>query len=327
MRRAMTANLTMYVALVVGAAWWFLVGQIAQGRPENALAVGPTQGAAISPLPVGVSYYAIQGFSTAQCSKALEVFNEVEHPSLAMLWGTFGRNNDCIRRYLGRFSAVPHTLEIHITNNACLRGRICRRGEIVRGISPERYSRLLEQRDRPTISNLRYRIREIAVTLKKARNANTRLMLSTGLEDNYSTKAFRIVQALVAEAQGITAFEVVRNPMRVRGVTADHIDRLEGHGFAPKIGSAWTGRCIANNDGDSIVFRGRASKGQRYVSELPAFIAQYRAQGCLVSLWWANPQGLLPKSGPRITPARRTYILRTDEIEVINGVLRDAEGE
>jgi hypothetical protein len=32
MRRATTAKLTMYAALVVGAAWWFLVGEVAQGR-------------------------------------------------------------------------------------------------------------------------------------------------------------------------------------------------------------------------------------------------------------------------------------------------------
>ena len=152
-------------------------------------------------------------------------------------------------------------------------------------------------------------------------------MLSTGLEDNYSTKAFRVVRSLVAEAQGITPFEIVRNPMRVRGVTAEQIDYLEGHGFSPKIGYDWINRCIANNDGDSIVFQGKATSKQRYVRELPGFIAQYRAQGCLVFLWWANPQGLLPKSGPRITPARRTYILRTDEIKTINGVLRDAEGQ
>jgi hypothetical protein len=54
------------------------------------------------------------------------------------------------------------------------------------------------------------------------------------------------------------------------------------------------------------------------------FLVGEVAQGRLMSLWWTNPQGLLPKSGPRITRARRTYILRTDEIQAINGVLRDA---
>ena len=127
--------------------------------------------------PVGVAYYALSAFSDTQCNKALSVFDGVKTPSLAILWGTFGSSTACLRRYLAAHSNVPRVLEIHITNNTCLRKKICKRGEIHQNISWREYNQLLEKNDPETISRLRKRIYKIAKTLRSIRQPGTRLRL------------------------------------------------------------------------------------------------------------------------------------------------------
>lgn len=268
--------------------------------------------------PVGVAYYALQRFSSAQCSKALSVFEGVRTPSMVILWGTFGANNACVARYLSTYSNIPHILEVHITNNTCLRRGICRRGEMIRGVSWRRYNRLLEERDPATIRLLRSRIYQIARTMKRLRGPGSRILLSSGLEDNYTSAAYETVRSVLRDALTITPFEIVRSPMRVRSSATPVADLLEGHGRAPRIGPQWNERCLVNNDGVDIQFSGVPRRRYIYWSALPGFIDPYRSRGCLVYLWWPGPQGL---GDPRITPGRRQYVLRPDALQKINQIL------
>jgi len=274
----------------------------------------------------GVSFYAIQGYSKNECARALKVFNGLRKPALAMLWGTFGVSNQCIQQYLEKFSATPHILEIHITNNTCLRGRICRRGEILRGIVPRRYNTLLESKDPGLMAALKGRINSIVITMKRIRGENTQLLISTALEDNYSLAAYEVVRSLLVEAQTVTPFLIVRSPMSGREQNVTNADLFEAHGFSPRIDPRWEGRCLVNNDGDEIVFRGRVRPGQKRPSELLSYLKRYQSQGCWVFLWWSGAQGLLPKLGPRISPMRRTFILRPRDISTINEVLVANQG-
>lgn len=280
--------------------------------------LGRKEAEALVPPPVGVAYYALQAFSTSQCAKALSVFNGVQTPSLAILWGTFGTSNACLKRYLSTYSNVPHVLEVHITNNTCMREGICRRGEVVRGVSWRRYNRLLEERDPTTIRLLKSRIYSIARTVRSLRGPGTRVLLSSGLEDNYTRAAYETVRSLLSSALTITPFEIVRNPMRVRPSTTPVADLLEGHRLHPNIGTQWDSRCVVNNDGVSIQFNSSPRRGEIYWTRLPSFIDPYRSRGCLVYLWWAGPQGL---GESRITPGRRRYILSTDALQKINQTL------
>jgi hypothetical protein len=281
----------------------------------------PLANAQSTPLQptAGVSYYALQGFSYEQCTKALHVFDGVAYPSLSIVWGTFGTDTACLRRYLSAFSEVPHILEVHITNNTCLRGRICRRGELVRGVSPGAYNRLLERSDSVTIRLLRSRISKIVHELASIRGPNTRLLLSTGLEDDYTSKAFEKVHELLSAAQQVTPFEIVRSPSRRRARSNTTADLLEMHGFSPRTTPQWQGRCIVNNDGDDIHFERSNTVGS--LDQLPRFIDRYTEDGCLVFLWWSGPQGLFPALEARITPARRRYDIKASEIRLINQVI------
>lgn len=283
------------------------------------LSLGKTEQETPGAQPVGVAFYALQAFSESQCSKALSVFDGVQTPSMVILWGTFGTRTSCLKRYLSTYSNVPHILEVHITNNSCLRGGICRRGEVVRGVSWRRYNRLLEEQDPTTTRLLKKRIYAIARTIRTLRGPGTRVIFSSGLEDNYTRAAYKTVYSLLSAAMTITPFEIVRNPMRVRPSTNPVADLLEGHRLRPNIGPQWDGRCVVNNDGVDIQFSGRPRRGEIDWTTLPSFIDPYRERGCLVYLWWAGPQGL---GDSRITPKRRRYILRADALQKINQTLR-----
>lgn len=205
---------------------------------------------------VGVSYYAIQSFSSRECSTALRVFDNIETPALSMLWSTFGSDKRCLVKYLDRFTSRPHTLEIHITNNTCLRTRKCRRGEIVRDMSSRQYNRLLVTRDKDLMRSLRHRVREIVSFLKRYASPHTTIILTTGLEDDYSLKAYKVVFDILLKERRRLSFLIARNPNRRNpsiGI-APGADLLELHGLSPRFPEDFAGRCIANNDGTDIAF-------------------------------------------------------------------------
>ena len=269
----------------------------------------------------GISFYAMQGFSEIKCERALKSLEGSPHPAIAVLWGTFGSNTTCLEKFFERFKDKPHTLEIHPTNQTCIRSKDCEETEVFVTGSVNAYTRLLEDSNPILIDKLAARLDEIANFVAAFRNENSRIIISTGLEDDYTALGFDVMANLLKERRSITQFYVVRSPHKKFAAASlfPGADMIEAHGFSPVVSSDVGGQCIVNNDGEDIVFAGSSSdKKIRPVKKFTLFKEKYLNKGCIVFLWWGRPQGILTKKSERVPPLSRRLILRPDEIEKIS---------
>lgn len=268
----------------------------------------------------GVAYYAIQKFTKAQCEQALQVFDGVRLPSLSILWGTFGENTSCIRSFLDRFSKVPHILEINITNETCRRApRYCGLGEIARDLRFWHLNEKLEAHD-PTIrAKYAARIRQIKAFIKEATNENTTVFLTTGLEDNFTSKAYRQVVRILK--RNAPHFPIVRSTIGPKAYLADsyRANYVELHGFGADVST--TKSCIFSNDGHDIDFNSgrRPLDGSRSVSELLSEIRRVKRDCSIVFVWW-NSQGVV--DGKFVEPRRRNIRLYSKDVSIVNQILK-----
>ncbi len=83
---------------------------------------------------VGLSAFAAMNPSFP-CNDWLGTLQEgtrrVSKPAMAIVWGTFGSNGACVQRFLTQNRDRPHLLEIHFSNQTCLKYRRCATGELL----------------------------------------------------------------------------------------------------------------------------------------------------------------------------------------------------
>lgn len=142
---------------------------------------------------VGVGYYAIQN-KTFPCEKALQVYNGIKKPSLMFLWSTFGTDLGCVEKFV-RLNNRPKEIYIHFSNECCRRNGTCKKGELLRTTSVKDLNKLLEKKDKKTLKKYEERMDDILMFIDKMKdyNPNIKWFISTGLEDNYSAKASKVV--------------------------------------------------------------------------------------------------------------------------------------
>jgi hypothetical protein len=269
---------------------------------------------------VCVSFFAAQAFTDKQCNESLQVFNNVHTPCLAILWKTFTlkQNNLCTQKFLSRFKDKPHILEIHFSNEAGRRNRRLARYEFATSLSTEQYNRNLERGHRGTLKLIQRNAKAINKFLIKYSNENTTKLVSTGLEDNFTSKAFvAVLQTIKPILQNV---RFVRNPVGDYEKYYIGADYIELHGVQPEIKASSYGRCLVNLDGISIQFHdGAISSTEISIQDLSSFIERYRSKNCIVALWWKEPQGI---ESVFKHPRSRKFLIEPYKINLINNLIR-----
>lgn len=165
---------------------------------------------------LGVSAYAAMS-ERYPCQRLMRATYHSRKPAIAVLWRSFGESTACMEWFMDLNRHRPHLLQIHITNEVCRRNRRCFEGEFLPRVSVGSYNKLLSSRDPRTLQLLRERVSGIVEFINHASNPNTVVILSTGLEDNYSILVgdtinndayFAVLDAVRAEWSGL----VSRNP-------------------------------------------------------------------------------------------------------------------
>lgn len=265
-----------------------------------------------------VSAFAAQAFNNAQCSQFLRVFNNVHTPCTAILWKTFtiSKNNLCTQRFLSRFKGKPHILQIHFSNEAGRRNRRLSKYEHLPGISVNEYNRRLGRGHGRTVRAIQKNAKEIQEFILQYRNINSRILISTGLEDNYSTEAFKTILRTIKPI--IKDVEFIRNPVGEHEKYYNGADFIELHGMQPHIRSI--GQCIQNLDGISIKFSdGLPNTQEILLSAVPDYIKRGQALSCLTFLWWKEPQGI---TSIFTEPRKRKFLLEAVKINLTNNLIR-----
>lgn len=258
----------------------------------------------------GVAYLASSAYSPTQCTVALRAFRGVDRPILATLWGTFGEKNICVERFLRQNIGRPHALEIHFSNEAGRRNRRLGSGELLREYDVRAYNRALTRGTaKRRISG---RLADVQRFLSSYANSNSQVFISTGLEDNFTDRAYRAIYQQLKEA--FPKYSIVRSPLRN---TRLFHHAIELHGTRPKFPR---GKCIASLDGIDIDLSGQRGTNDHRISrsEVRSYLGRYR--NCTRLLWWDAQQGISRKRF--IKPRSRNFNIRVQDVDAINRLLK-----
>lgn len=274
-----------------------------------------------------VDYFAAQGFTSAQCNRALKVFDGAVEPCLGFLWSTFDRpktGNLCVQRFLSKYHNRAHTLKVHFSNETMRRNGQGEKGaELFPELSAKDFSDAIAGYQDDVTNAVYKRAVKLDKWLHKHASEQARIIITTGLEDDYSAPAYDAISGILAGAVDPT-YLIARNP-NVSNKSKNHFpyaDFIELHGTNPKFKANSGARCIASLDGYGIEFeRGNIRRpGVLSLSEVLSFFERERNRGCLVFAWLAETQGR--GSAKFAAPSRRNFRIYHKDINRINEFIR-----
>lgn len=224
------------------------------------------------------------------CRQWLSIVRRARRPVATVLWSFFGRDHRCLKRFVQAVQRKPHAIQTYLLNGSSRRNKLLLQTEPYSSVGVGKFNVLLQRKDRKLMTAIRRRVLKIRKLLEKLARGKTRLILSLGLEDNYTTSAARVLYRAVRR---VWPYEISENPITKRSYFGD---LRELHAPKPKCSK----RTIAISDGFNFT-----------EGDARAFMQQTR--NCLMQvLWSATLQGR--EHGP-ISPARRVYhISRSDSL-------------
>lgn len=145
------------------------------------------------------NYSGVSAFAAMNHNFPFEAFlatsDFAPQPALAVLWGTFGdstpESTARFKQFTERYKNKPHLIEIHPINNTAIRNKKQFEGEPFPQFDISRFNKALEANDPATLATVTQRIQEIRSVIEEVRNENTYLVMTSGLEDDYTAKAFQ----------------------------------------------------------------------------------------------------------------------------------------
>lgn len=275
----------------------------------------------------GVALFAIMS-ERFPCEQGLKFFEPgADITALSILWGTFGDNQRCVTEWATKMakSGRKHTLQIHLSNETCRRAknRKCSEAELSSDMSVSKYNRALESLDPAAIGALEGRLKEIRAFADRIKTPSMELVLSTGLEDNFSLAAYKVV---LERVRATWPYVVVRNPVEFnRQRDQLSADLYELHGPKPPFLEGQ--KCIANLDGVDIVFPHRRSPTSERVSwkDTIGYLQRYRERCRITFLWSAPWQGLHSDQFP--PTEQRKFVVSDEDVAAIRGIAQSVPSD
>lgn len=252
----------------------------------------------------GVSAFACMhpGFPQDACLATLDF---APHPVLTCLWNTFADVNPgtcaIFHRFTSRYANKPHMIEIHPINNTAIRNKKQYAGEPFPGYDIKTFNRKLEAKDPYTMHKITDIVRQIKGIMESSRNPNTFLTMTTGLEDDYTTRAF---QNITAEIQKSWPYFLIRS-----GAASGTFPR-EQHGKKAQAGGT---TCFVNEDGAIQSLSDSAKWLKRNTGALAKILWRPAHQGRNVN---TNDFGKPPRE--------RTFIWTAKDVVELGNLLRVA---
>lgn len=254
---------------------------------------------------VGVSAFAAL-HPNYPCDALLAATDHAEHPAISVLHGTFGEDYSCIAKFAARNSYRPHLIQVHFSDETCRRNNNCFDGAFFGDISVSEYSRELENPGSHLYIWVGHRITTIRAAVEALGNPNTILLLSTGLEDNYTQLAYRNLSGFLSL---FWPYLINRNPLKY-ATPAPYTPYVERHGSGVRFGVPYG---IVNEDGSY----GLSEKSSR------AFLK--RNEGALLRLLWRPEHQGRPDSGKFPgNPKERTFQFSSEDVSMFARLFSEA---
>lgn len=200
----------------------------------------------------GHSLFAIQ-HKKFPYKKACEIFEVIDRPILSFLWGTFGKSRKGLLYWYEKNRHKPHAIQIHLSNEAGRRNNRLYLGELFKRWSVARYNQELEKGSKRATKGLTRRILKIKLfTEKYFTDRRTYIVLSTGLESQFTDKAHQRIKRIISEVWPEVC--ICRN--NVGNFFLDGAEFSEAHGIT-LVGDGGKHQ-IANLDGISVATDGNS---------------------------------------------------------------------
>lgn len=277
---------------------------------------------------IEIAHFAAQGYNKTQCKIALDGYTGIKNPTFSFLYGTFKRSGDCPKEFIRRFKNKPHSIKIYGTNETCRRGnRFCSsHKEANPGYRAANYSAALETNTGVVISGLRKRVRDLRTWIDRHTEPRTRVYVVTGLEDDFTEKAYRVVVGEYRRGLLKKDFKrviIVRNPngSNANNFSSRGSEFIELHALRSYFGGR---RGIWSNDGYDIRFGRGYLNPSISTNSLYTYARQYSTGGYRVQIWW-NTQGI--ERGGYLKPDHRIFNVNRGDVEVVNQLALKLQGE
>lgn len=245
------------------------------------------------------------------CNSLLKLVNQSPRPALGVLFGSFGEELGCIQSYLNSNKNRKHLLEIHFSNEVCRRNKRCARDEFLPDLNITFYNYYLSNFPWVINKEILDRVNLIRDKIVPLINDNTILILTTGLEDNFTDRAYLNLYGMI---RPFWPYYMARNPVRgINGkVFVSEAKIAESHILNSKFPKDVL--CMVSEDGN-----------QQQNADSRKLLRQRR--GCLaVFLWrwrWQNaaPSGA-KRSGLYVPPRERKFRITPRDVREVGRILR-----
>ena len=251
--------------------------------------------------------------------QAIKILSSSSKPVIAALFGTFGTSFGNLYEIMDTYPNL--TVIMHMSNEVARRKGNMYRGELLRGYSVDKFNRALENKNKRVERAILRRVRRIKQKLDKKALPTHRLILSLGLEDQYSKRA---VKRLIKLVRSEWPYEISRNPVDIRKTDMrfgrERIDLLELHSKAP----VYRGEHIIwSNDGVDIDF-GQQTLVEPNVkaSEMSRIIGGRRGDKGIHCLWFGESQGLDRNSKYARRPRGRNPIISNEAVLIFKKFMK-----
>ena len=268
---------------------------------------------------VGVGYYAIQN-KTFPCERAMEVFSGVKRPALMFLWSTFGDSTACVEKF-AKMNNRNKQIYIHFSNECCRRNGTCKKGELLRTTNVKDLNKLLEKKEKKTLKEYQKRMEEILLFIDKVMiyAPNTTWFISTGLEDNYSTNAAKVVlnnlKKFKKKSKNASKITLYVNPLNSKCI----IDRCEIHRKDLGYNNHWLfipdGYCVKPFDACNYNVFTEKEQNNRLNAQISHKNKYF--------VWWQEQQGRYGEVPTKAKdPRKRTIKISDKQIKEANKLLK-----
>ncbi len=268
---------------------------------------------------LGQAYYAIQN-KTFPCKKSLQVFNGVKKPALMFLWGTFGNDLTCVEKFI-KMNKKNKKVYIHFSNECCRRNKTCKKGELLKNLSVNDLNKRLEKKDKSILKKYENRMDKILLFIDKMQkeNPNTTWYISTGLEDNYTLKAKKIVynqlRKFKKKSENSGKIKIYVNPLNSECI----INKCEIHNKNLGRNNHWVflpdGYCVKPFDACNYNVFTASEQKKKIKKQLKNKNSYF--------VWWSEQQGRYGEPASLAKPPRKRVIkISTKQIKEANKLLK-----
>ncbi len=240
------------------------------------------------------------------CNRFIKIASSATSPSMTVLLSTFGNDLTCVSKFLNTFKKKSHLLQIHISNETCRRhiGR-CTKEELSPTLTTTPYNKALQRGNIKIKRAIQDRAIFIRDKILPLTNKRTKVIVSTGLEDNYNNKAYIKVLSYVKEILPQKNIATARSPVTDRCYLLNGANYCELHLTT----SVFRGTsCIWNNDGNLN-------------SVNDQLLLFYKFRKCSVLFAW-EPTSQGRKSGTQyVEPSRRSFPISSSIIKKYSNLI------